>query len=142
MFSAGWIILGLLLSPFVASSSFSRNLQTIKDIYDLTVFPNNIPIIQSDGKTVPPGLFSQFATGRVDPLGNFSGFTDSVEYFFALAPAATAPLFDAITKAEIVEFTSGCDEVAASTVHLTVSVVNPNATNNGQLLGTIKQVNL
>jgi hypothetical protein len=60
MFSAGWIILGSLLSPFVASSSFSRNLQTIKDIYDLTVFPNNIPIIQSDGKTVPPGLFSQF----------------------------------------------------------------------------------
>src|ERR1700709_1172678 len=83
MFSARWIGLGLLLSPFVASSSFSRNLQTIKDIYDLTVFPNNVPISASDGKTTPPGLFSPFARGRVDPLGNFSGFTESVEYFFA-----------------------------------------------------------
>jgi hypothetical protein len=108
----------------------------------LTVFPNNIGIIESDGKTVPAGLFSQLATGRVDPLGNFTGFTQSIEYFFALAPVATAPSFGAITKAEVVEFISGCDELAASSVHLTVSVVNPNATNNGQLLGTIKQVTL
>jgi hypothetical protein len=142
MFSAKWMILGSLLSPLVASSSFSRNLQTIKNIYDLTVFPNNVPIIESDGKTLPPGLFSPFATGRVDPLGNFSGFTESVEYFFALAPVPMDPTFQAITKAEVVEFTSGCSEIAASSVHLTVSVVNPNATNNGQLIGTIKQVNL
>jgi hypothetical protein len=48
----------------------------------LTVFLNNVPIIKSDGKTVPPGLFSPFATGRVDPFGNFSSFTESIEYFF------------------------------------------------------------
>lgn len=132
-----------LASSAAASSCARRNLKTIQSIYNFTVFPNNVGIIESDGKSLPAGLFSEFATGRVSPLGNFTGFTDSVEYFFALAPVPSeSSFFQGITKAEVVEFTSGCDEVAASTVHLTVSVINPNATNNGEIVGTIKQVKL
>lgn len=135
------IVVCFLLSSVFASGTSRRNLKTIQSIYNHTIYPNNVPIIESDGKALPSGLFSQFATGRVSPLGNFTGFTDSIEYFFALAPVPSpSNLFQGITKAEIVEFTSGCDEVAASTVHLTVSIINPNDTRHGEIVGTIKQV--
>lgn len=103
----------------------ARNLDTIKRIYNLTVYPNNVPILLNGAAAVPAGLFNENATGRVSPVGNFSGFDDSIEYFFALAPTPQANTAgSAIYQAEIVEFTSGCPDVAASVVYLRTGVVN------------------
>lgn len=102
-----------------------RNLNTIKHIYGLTVYPNNVPIIQKGASAVPPGLFNENAAGRISPVGNFTGFDDSIEYFFALAPTPdTNPGKAAIFKAEVVEFTSGCPDVASSVVYLRTGVVD------------------
>jgi hypothetical protein len=95
-----------------------RNLDTIRKIYNLTVYPNNAPIAAKGAAAVPPGLFSQVATGRVSPVGNFTGFADSIEYFFALAPTPQGSRGLAIYEADVLEFTSGCPEVAASLVYL------------------------
>ncbi|KAK0702343.1 hypothetical protein B0H67DRAFT_604626 [Lasiosphaeris hirsuta] len=118
-----------------------RNFNTISSIYNLTVYPNQLPIIQRGGAGVPPGLFSQNVSGRVDPVGAFQGFEDSIEYFFALAPlpqgnGASA----AITSYRITEFSSGCSDVAASVVYLYCSVVNPGAPDDGKALAPLKQV--
>lgn len=69
-----------------------------------------------------------------------SELDDSTEYFFALAPVPQPPGYGAFTKAEVVEFTSGSPDVAASLVYFTSTVVNPNATNNGQFINILKQV--
>lgn len=95
-----------------------RNLDTIRKIYNLTVYPNNVPIVNRGVEAVPPGLFNQDATGRVSPVGNFTGFADSIEYFFALAPTPQLSNGIGFYAAEVVEFTSGCAEVAASLVYL------------------------
>ena len=95
-----------------------RNLNTIRKIYNLTVYPNNVPIVNKGAEAVPPGLFNEDATGRVSPVGNFSGFADSIEYFFALAPTPQAGGGLGFYQADVVEFTSGCPEVAASLVYL------------------------
>lgn len=117
-----------------------RNFDTISKIYNLTVYPNNLAFIANGSASVPPGLFADNATGRITPVGNFSGFDDSTEYFFALAPIPQPPVYGAFTKAQVVEFTSGCPNIAASTVYFTNSVVNPNSTDNGKYLTTLKQV--
>ena len=95
-----------------------RNLDTIRRIYNLTVYPNNVPIVNRGAEAVPPGLFNQDATGRVSPVGNFTGFADSIEYFFALAPTPQLSNGIGFYAAEVVEFTSGCAEVATSLVYL------------------------
>ncbi|KAL0060194.1 hypothetical protein AAF712_013041 [Marasmius tenuissimus] len=105
-------------------SHVQRNLNTIKSIYNLTVYPHNVPIIQQGASAVPPGLFDPSATGRITPLGNFTGFEDSIEYFFGLAPVPQNSAGSAIFKSEVVEFTSGCPEVASSVVYLYVGQVN------------------
>lgn len=102
-----------------------RNLNTIRKIYNLTVYPNNAPIVAKGASAVPPGLFNQQATGRVSPVGNFSGFDDSIEYFFALAPTPQAENGLGIYHADVVEFTSGCPEVGASLVYLRTGHVDP-----------------
>ena len=89
---------------------------------------------------VPPGLFNEKATGRITPLGNFTGFVDSIEYFFGLVPTPDPPAYLAISAADVVSFTSGCAEVAASVVYLTISVYNPGAPNHGQFRTKLKQV--
>ncbi|KAL0571010.1 hypothetical protein V5O48_010957, partial [Marasmius crinis-equi] len=117
------------------SDYVTRNLKTIQSIYDLTVYPRNVPIIQQGGPAVPAGLFNQDATGRITPLGNFTGFEHSIEYFFGLAPVPSGnPAGTAIYKAEIVEFTSGCPNVAASVVYLHAGAVNQ--TTGGLLPGS------
>ena len=58
---------------------YKRNLKTVRDIYDLTVYPNQVPILLGGGKAVPPGLFSPDATGRVSPVGEFEDFELSIE---------------------------------------------------------------
>lgn len=58
---------------------YNRNLNTVRAIYDMTVYPNNIPILLGGGKAVPPGLFAEHATERVSPVGDFEDFEDSIE---------------------------------------------------------------
>ncbi|KAF2216223.1 hypothetical protein CERZMDRAFT_81373 [Cercospora zeae-maydis SCOH1-5] len=102
-----------------------RNLKTIREIYNLTVYPNNAQIVAQGASAVPPHLFANEATGRVSPVGNFSGFDDSIEYFFSLAPTPQASNGVAFTRAEVLEFTSGCPEVAASLVYFRSGHVDP-----------------
>src|SRR5271155_3874349 len=118
-----------------------RNFRTLSKIYNLTIYPNQLPILQHGAAGVPPGLFNQNATGRVDPVGNFSGFQDSIEYFFALAPVPQAnPNSQAFSSIQLTEFTSSCPDVAASVVFFFTSVVNPNSPDNGKPLPPLKQV--
>ncbi len=117
-----------------------RNFDTISKIYNLTVYPNNLAFITNGSASIPPGLFAANATGRITPVGNFSGFDDSTEYFFALAPIPLAPTYGAFSKAQVIEFTSGCPNIAASTVYFTNAVFNSNSTDNGKYLTTLKQV--
>jgi hypothetical protein len=139
---------------------YARNLKTVSSIYNLTVYPSklhshfiwkfladlypscidNVPIIQQGGAAVPAGLFNQNATGRISPIGNFTGFEDSIEYFFGLAPVPVPPLYGAFTSSNIVSFSSGCPEVAASVVYLEMRVNNASLPNNGQFLGILKEV--
>lgn len=118
-----------------------RNFNTVSSIYNLTVYPNQLPIIGGGSRFVPPGLFSHEVAGRVDPVGKFLGFEDSIEYFFALAPlpqgnAASA----AITSYQIVSFTSGCKNIAASVVYLYCNVVAPGSPDHGKALAPLKQI--
>jgi hypothetical protein len=118
-----------------------RNFETIRRIYNLTVYPNQLPILVQGGAAVPAGLFNENATGRVSPVGAFEGFEDSIEYFFALAPIPQSnPLFAAISKIQITEFTSGCPNVAASVVYLFCNVTNSSSPDNGKALSPLKQV--
>ncbi|KAK3991122.1 hypothetical protein QBC44DRAFT_58019 [Cladorrhinum sp. PSN332] len=120
----------------------ARNLKTIQSIYNLTVYPNQVPIVAINGSlSVPKGLFNKNVVGRVDPVGNFTGFEHSIEYFFALSPlpqgnAASA----AITRAVVTEFSSQCRDIAASVVYLYCSVVNPGSPDHGKPLPPLKQV--
>jgi hypothetical protein len=118
-----------------------RNFKTVTSIYNLAIYPNQLPIFEQGAVSVPPGLFNENATGRVDPVGNFTGFEDSIEYFFALAPVPQANSASvAISSIQITEFSSACLEVAASVVYLFCSVVNSNSSDNGTPLAPLKQV--
>ncbi|KAB5528939.1 hypothetical protein GE09DRAFT_1253082 [Coniochaeta sp. 2T2.1] len=104
----------------------ARNLKTIQSIYNLTTFPKNVPILTNGTDAVPPGLFNANATGRITPIGNFSGFADSAEYFFALTLIPSAQNnFTAFFEADIVAFTSECPEIATSVVYLNTSNLDP-----------------
>ena len=118
-----------------------RNFDTISRIYNMTVFPHQLPIFQAGGAAVPSGLFSKDVVGRVDPIGNFTDFEDSIEYFFALSPLPqTNAVSAAITAYQITEFSSQCSDVAASVVYLYCSVVAPGSANHGMALPPLKQV--
>lgn len=120
-----------------------RNFRTISNIYNITIYPNQLPVLQHGGSAVPPGLFNENATGRVDPVGNFSSFEDSVEYFFALAPVPQPNTnYQAFTSIKLTEFSSGCPDVAASVVYFFTSVVNPGSPDNGKPLPPLKQVSV
>ncbi|CZT08590.1 uncharacterized protein RAG0_13595 [Rhynchosporium agropyri] len=105
----------LLTTTVLATSkpknSYARNLKTISLIYKFTVFPRN-----------------------------FTGFEESIEYFFALALTPNPPSYSVFTDAEVVSFSSGCPEVAASVAYLETRVLNYNSTENGKYLSTLKQV--
>lgn len=117
-----------------------RNLDTITNIYNRNLYPTNLQFIADSSQSVITGLFNENATGRISPLGNFTGFAESTEYFFALAPIPRPPNYIALTKAQVVSFQSQCANVASSVVYFTGTVVNPNATNNGAFFSTLKQV--
>jgi hypothetical protein len=112
----------------------------VPSIDQLLHITDNVPIQAHGSTAVPPGLFNESATGRITPLGNFTGFVDSIEYFFGLAPTPEPPTYDVISAADVVEFTSGCAEVAASVVYLTTSAHNPGAPTHGQFRTKLKQV--
>jgi hypothetical protein len=119
----------------------ARNFDTISSIYNLTVYPNQVPIILGGAENVPPGLFSEDVAGRVYPVGNFEGFANSIEYFFALAPLPQGNRRGAaISRYKIASFTSGCRDVAASVVYLYSTVVDPESPDFGQPLAPLKQV--
>ncbi|KAK4541393.1 hypothetical protein LTR36_007994 [Oleoguttula mirabilis] len=115
-----------------------RNLNTIERIYNLNVYPNNLPIVTNGASAVPAGLFNQNATGRISPVGNFTGFNDSIEYFFALAPVPQVDNGGAFYRADVVAFTTGCPEIASSLVYLhTGKVDNVTGVLNASLPTTI-----
>ncbi|MCJ1283111.1 hypothetical protein MMC26_002438 [Xylographa opegraphella] len=147
MYSLNWpfALCSLLFasSQAVASSRenyVDRNLRTIQSIYNLTVYPNNVPIILHGASAVPAGLFNEAATGRIDPVGVFTGFNESIEYFFGLAPLPGPPTNVTISKAEIVEYNSGCPHVASSVVYLVCSTYSPGQPDDGKFIATLKQV--
>ena len=117
-----------------------RNLDTITSIYSRNLYPANLEFALNGTASVPPGLFNANATGRITPLGNFTGFKDSTEYFFALSPIPMAPNYVGFSKIQIVSFQSECPEVAASVVYITASIINPGGPGNGQIVKTLKQV--
>ncbi|CAK4032316.1 Hypothetical predicted protein [Lecanosticta acicola] len=113
------------VTPQYQPEWYERNLRTVRKIYDLTVYPNNIPVLLQGGAAVPKGLFSNDSKGRVSPVGNFVGFEDSIEYFFALAPTPQGnPAGAAVYDAQVVNFVSGCPDVASSLVYLRTGQVN------------------
>lgn len=116
-----------------------RNLDTITKIYERNVYPTNLQFITNGSSSVPAGLFNENATGRITPLGNFTGFKESTEYFFALSPVPLPPTYGAFSKIQIVEYQSQCANVASSVVYITSSVIHPGAPNDGQLISTLKQ---
>ncbi|MCJ1479306.1 hypothetical protein MMC13_007991 [Lambiella insularis] len=118
----------------------ARNLDTISNIYNLTVYPNNVPVINHGGSAVPAGLFNENATGRITPVGSFQGFNQSIEYFFGLAPVPGGPTNATIHQAVITSFQSGCPEVASSVVYLVCNVTSPGQPDDGKYIGTLKQV--
>lgn len=42
-----------------------RNFNTIQSIYNLTVYPNNLPVVRKGASAVPKGLFADNVLGRV-----------------------------------------------------------------------------
>ncbi len=117
-FSRPHISVMLLAGSFV-SAHVERNLQAIRSVYNLTLYPNNIGVHTNSSNAVPAGLFNENATGRISPIGNFTSYQDSIEYFFGLSPVPSDINGNlGFYKADVVEYTSGCPEVAASVVHL------------------------
>ncbi|KAJ7061662.1 hypothetical protein C8F01DRAFT_1210252 [Mycena amicta] len=141
MLSRLWLALFAPVVVFAHSDNWHhRNRETVQKIYDLTVYPHNVPIITQGADAVPHGLFNVNASGRVAPVGEFVGFQDSIEYFWGLAPIPTGVAPNGVfSKATLVEFTSGCPSVAASTVYLQVNTLNPD-NSTGAYLTTLKQV--
>ena len=117
-----------------------RNLATIQKVYSLNLYPTNLAFL--DNQTVPPGLFDEHASGRITPLGNFTDFAESTEYFFGLSLTPEDPDNLAFTKVEVVEYQSSCAEVASSVAWLYLGVYNPGAANHGQVVSVLKQVRL
>ena len=114
-----------------------RNYNTVSSVYNLTVYPRNLPLFLNQTDIGLP-FFDVNVTGRVTPLGDFSGYEDSIEYFWGLAPVPIPPSTAAISRAVVTHFTSGCPEVASSTVEFTVTnVVGPL---NGTLITKLKQI--
>lgn len=102
---------------------FQRNLKAIQSVYDSTVSPANSASAKQGRKAVR-GLFAPDAIGRVNPDGKFADFEDSIEDFFALAPAPkiNAASTEGTYEAEIVDFVSDCPDVASSLVYFRPAV--------------------
>ncbi|KAF7290200.1 hypothetical protein MIND_01333400 [Mycena indigotica] len=128
---------GSIASSLAETEWYTRNRNTIESIYNLTVYPHNLAVLNG---SIPPGLFDDNANGRITPVGEFFGFQDSVEYFWGLAPVPSGHPPNAVfASADVVHFVSGCPEVAASTVYFTYKTLNPDNT-PGAFVTKLKQV--
>lgn len=117
-----------------------RNLDTISKIYNRTTYPTVLELLAKGSASVPPGLFNANAKGRITPVGNFTGFDDSTEYFFALSPIPVAPLYETFVSAKVTHFTSGCPEIAASVVNFRTGIYHPGSPDDGKYVTTLRQV--
>lgn len=113
-----------------------RNFNTIQSIYNLTVFPKNMFIFANKTDIGLP-FFHEDVNGRVGLVGNFSGYEDNIEYFWGLAPIPLGDNPMAFTKATITQFTSGCPEIAASTVEFRMGFTD--GTNDGKKVAVLKE---
>ena len=111
--------------------------QYLRDCSILTPLEGSLLLGISLVSAADPGWFRMNALTLTNHM---VGFDDSTEYFFALAPIPQPPNYAVFSKAQVVEFTSGCPSVAASVVYFTNSVFNPNSTDNGKYLTTLKQI--
>ncbi|KAK6523083.1 hypothetical protein TWF694_005981 [Orbilia ellipsospora] len=121
---------------------YIRNLNTISQIYDFTVYPKQLPIIaQVVSGSIPElaALFNPNVAGRIQDVGSFTNFRTSIEYFYGLAPTPYAPSYLGFSSAEVTQFSSSCDSVASSTVVFTISVVDPSQPNYGTVVTYLKQ---
>ncbi|KAH6665455.1 hypothetical protein B0J14DRAFT_569058 [Halenospora varia] len=117
----------------------TRNYNTLYGIYDFASWPKSAAFIKDGVKAIPPGLLNVNATGRISPVGNFTGIEQTGEYFFGLSPQAEAPFYIGWTDFQIHQFSSECPEVACSKVWGRTTIVKPNATNNGEYVSTLMQ---
>ncbi|KAL1876958.1 hypothetical protein Daus18300_002565 [Diaporthe australafricana] len=118
-----------------------RNLDTIKNIYNLSTYPNNQAFLEHGESAVPDGIFSEDVIGRITPVGSFHGRHDTIEYFFALTPYPSPPTYATWTNATITHFVSECPEIAATVVYGNTMGVNPEVPSTYQkLVATIKQI--
>ncbi|QDS71543.1 hypothetical protein FKW77_005418 [Venturia effusa] len=113
-----------------------RNFNTIQSVYNLTVFPKNLFIFANKTEIGHP-FFDQKVSGRVGPVGNFSGYEDNIEYFWGLAPIPLGDTPSAFTKATVTQFTSGCPEVAASTVEFRMGFTD--GPDDGKKIAVLKE---
>ncbi|KAK6503766.1 hypothetical protein TWF481_008772 [Arthrobotrys musiformis] len=105
-----------------------RNFKTINQIYQYTRYPHQEAIIaQATSDSIPEldPLFSPNVSGRIQEIGNFTNFRHSIEYFFGLAPRPQGSMYSAIVEAELIQFSSDCPSVAASTVNFKVALADP-----------------
>ena len=121
--------LGLLTLATAALADYGsnwqqRNYDTIRAIYNISIYPHNQGFMSEGAKAIPAGLFAENATGRIQPMGNFTGFIESTEYFFGLAPPPMAPNYATWTSAKLVAFSSSCPEVAATDGYASTTGVN------------------
>ncbi|KAF4636875.1 hypothetical protein G7Y89_g1198 [Cudoniella acicularis] len=117
----------------------TRNYNTLAGIYEFASWPKSAVFIKNGVSAIPPGLFNANASGRISPVGNFSGIEQTAEYFFGLSPQAEAPFYIGWTSFEIHQFSSECPEVASSKVWGRTTIVNPGAPNDGEYLSTLMQ---
>ncbi|TGO29942.1 hypothetical protein BPAE_0009g00380 [Botrytis paeoniae] len=87
------------------------------------------------------------STGRISPVGNFTGFDDSTGCFFALSPISgqtgagnLQPNYNAFKSYELHVFTSSYPEVASTIAYLNTTIVNPGSLSHGQHVTKIKEI--
>jgi len=61
----------------------------VRSVYQNLIFPGPFEILLSGGAS--QDAFDPSVTGRVNAVGQFDGFTDSIEYFYALALQPATP---------------------------------------------------
>ena len=116
----------------------ARNQAKIQELYNLTLYPNNVAFLTQGVKALPPGIFNENVRGRVSPLGNFTGLEDTAEYFYALAPAD--PSGPTLIRAQLVGFQSACQQVASSVVYLYTGFPKNDTVQDEVVVSILKQV--
>ncbi|KAI9139458.1 hypothetical protein BKA69DRAFT_1126537 [Paraphysoderma sedebokerense] len=104
--------------------NFDAHFNAVQNVYRGIIYPNNIQIMRSGA--IPPNTFAEVSHGRVNPLGDFDSTRGTIEYFYALSPAAGNRR---ITNTYVKSFASSCN-VAASQVDIEFTYWATNKTIN------------